>query len=86
MSRINPSVQRFSSRLMGIYRGEDWVKMCSTAPAEINHIFFASPTYCEHKVRLTVVFGCRGYLLTSWHSQGIFGMFGIWEVEDPSCD
>lgn len=51
MSWINPSMQRFSSRLMGIYRGEDWVRMCSTAPAEINHVFFSSPTYCEHKVR-----------------------------------
>jgi hypothetical protein len=71
---------------MGIYRGEDWVRMCSTAPAEINYIFFASPTYCEDKVLSTVVLGCQDCPLTSLPCQGIFGMFGIWEVEDPSCD
>ncbi|PCH41191.1 hypothetical protein WOLCODRAFT_137242 [Wolfiporia cocos MD-104 SS10] len=42
-------LHRWESRLMGIASGEDWMTLCSTAPADIGGLHFDAPTACENR-------------------------------------
>lgn len=54
--------------------------MCSTAPATVHGVHFDHPAYCDDRVRvLLFVMTC------SDQQQGIWGVYGIWEVEDLNC-
>ncbi|KAI0775946.1 hypothetical protein BD413DRAFT_602474 [Trametes elegans] len=45
----NDGFRRYESRLEGIGRGEDWERMCATAPATIGGVHYAQPTSCENR-------------------------------------
>ncbi|KAF8897758.1 hypothetical protein BD779DRAFT_1492357 [Infundibulicybe gibba] len=42
-------LHRVHSRLWNIGGSNDWMRMCSTAPATFHNRHFARPTYCENK-------------------------------------
>ncbi|KIM46331.1 hypothetical protein M413DRAFT_441414 [Hebeloma cylindrosporum] len=62
---VSQGSRRFQSRLWGIKNGEDWMTLCSTAPADIAGKVIEKPTFCD--------------------DQGIWGIYGIWDLDDPSC-
>ena len=79
------SPQRLTSRFSNI-KGEDIKLMCITTPANIYGIAYDRPSHCNDKV-------CPSFLLKLLNrshdicgtAQGIFGMYGEWEVEDAKC-
>ncbi|TFK43672.1 hypothetical protein BDQ12DRAFT_190657 [Crucibulum laeve] len=42
-------LRRIQSRLWNIQSGEDWMKMCTTAPAVVKGVNFAKPTTCDDR-------------------------------------
>jgi hypothetical protein len=42
-------LHRFQSRLWGIKKGEDWMTLCATAPANIWGSYIPRPRYCDDR-------------------------------------
>ncbi|KIM79069.1 hypothetical protein PILCRDRAFT_823917 [Piloderma croceum F 1598] len=57
--------RRIEAHLQDIHWGEDWEKLCASAPYEFYGRHFDHPDSCANR--------------------GIYGIFGIWDIDDPSC-
>lgn len=73
--------QRFQSRLRGVKNNEDRMSICRTAPAIIRGIRIPKPTSCNDQVSHVRNFHC----ISTNVPQGIWGAYGVWDLEDQSC-
>lgn len=57
--------RRIEAHLQDIHWGEDWEKLCASAPYDFYGRHFDHPDSCANR--------------------GTYGIFGIWNIDDPSC-
>jgi len=57
--------RRIEAHLEDILWGEDWEKLCASAPHDFYGRHYDHPDSCANR--------------------GIYGIFGIWDIDDPSC-
>ncbi|KAG6853678.1 hypothetical protein C0991_002321 [Blastosporella zonata] len=76
-------MQRIETKLGTVHAGEDPESLCLSTPLSINGQMFGRPIACPDWVRLAILIVRT---LTIGLSQGIHGVWGIWDVPDDRCN